>query len=84
MRVEIIQARDFLAGLRPGDPVRLLWDGKQHDLTVQRPLRTADPGGFGSLESQRVTIGYGPGRWNTEVTVERLAGAPDLLVRRQS
>jgi hypothetical protein len=84
MRAEVIEARNFLADLRPGDPVRIKVDDDYAHVTVQRPLRSADPGGFGSTESSRVTVGYGPGRWNREVTVEALAADKELLTRREA
>ena len=80
MRAEIIKAHQFLASLRTGDEVTLFRDGRLLDVTVQRPLHKPDPGGFGSTEASRVTVGFGPGRWNTEVTVQDLADHPMRLV----
>ena len=58
----------FLGGLRAGDRVILTRDGKDHHVTVQSPLTRGDGGGFGSSDHAKVTVGYGPGRWNTEVS----------------
>lgn len=69
---------EFLSSLRVGDEVILRRDGGDLRVTVQRAMRGADPDGSGalvcgSLEHSPVTIGFGVGRWNREVT------AADLL-----
>lgn len=62
------EAHTFLASLTPGDAVVITRDGRENAVTVQRPIRRMDGGGFGSWDHSAVTVGYGPGRWNTEVT----------------
>ena len=61
-------AHRFLSSLRVGDVVTLVRDGRESRVTVQREIRAMDGGGFGSWDHSAVTVGYGPGRWNTEVT----------------
>lgn len=72
-----------LSSLQVGDPVEV-WDGTRTMkgervtcvLTVQRSLQGSDyrldTNGFpvpcGSWEHANVQVGYGPGRWNTELT----------------
>lgn len=65
--------RLLLGSLRVGDAVTLTVDGKSHAVTVQRELRRPDGGSFGSPDYAVVTVGYGPGRWNTEVNAAGLA-----------
>ena len=57
----------LLSSLPVGAEVDFTTGGRVLRLTVQRDLRTCDPSG-GEMGSSRVTIGYGPGRWNREVT----------------
>jgi hypothetical protein len=61
------EAHTMLASLRQGDAVLLTRDGRTSEVTVQRPIRGMDGGGFGSWDYSSVTVGYGPGRWNMEV-----------------
>lgn len=61
-----------LIKLSAGDQVRLLTDGRWLDLTVTREWRRMDGGGFGSADHGAVTVGYGPGRWNREVTADQI------------
>lgn len=64
-----------LAALKPGTPVLLIEDGKEHEVTVQRFTRD------GSIDHASLTVGYGPGRWNREVSAARiLAGHVGLSV----
>jgi hypothetical protein len=71
---DIRAASSFLSSLKPGDHVTY-HDGMQsHDLTVQAGSHTGDAGGYGSFDHSRVTVGHGPGRWNTEVTPAHLVG----------
>lgn len=51
--------------LQVGDPVVVVADGRSHRVTVQRAV---DPGEFAAPESRTVTVGFGPGRWNREVS----------------
>lgn len=64
-----------LASLKPGTPVLLIEDGKEHEVAVQRFARD------GSMDHAALTVGYGPGRWNREVSAARiLAGYVGLSV----
>lgn len=67
-------AHSFLASLRVGDAVTLTRDGRENTVTVQREIRAMDGGGFGSWDHSAVTVGYGPGRWNVEVTAAGIDG----------
>lgn len=66
MRTEMVTALDLLRGLREGEVVYLTRDGSRSKVTVQRAFRV-DLGG-GSQDHAKVTLGYGPGRWNMEVS----------------
>lgn len=64
-----------LSELAPGTPVVLVTDGKSLQVTVQRWSRD------GSIDHAQLTVGYGPGRWNREVTAAQIhAGLVDLLI----
>ena len=64
-----------LATLKPGTTVLLSEDGKEHEVTVQRFVRD------GSIDHASLTVGYGPGRWNREVSAARiLAGYVGLSI----
>lgn len=69
----LAEAHSFLASLAVGDAVTLTQDGRAVDLTVQRALTRADGGGFGHPHSATITIGYGPGRYNRELSAVTLA-----------
>lgn len=58
----------FLASLEVGEVVVISMDGRESEVTVQRSIRPMDGGGFGSWDHSAVTVGYGAGRWNVEVT----------------
>lgn len=75
-----------LASLKEGDPVQIVTaDGRVSDVTVTREFRRMDGGGFGSLDHGAVTVGYGRGRWNTEVTASRISvGVVELRVPNQT
>jgi hypothetical protein len=60
----------LIASLNMGDPVRITVDGRAHDVTVQR-REGLDV--YKHPDGRTVTVGYGPGRWNTEVSAERIA-----------
>lgn len=65
----------FLGSLREGERVRVTRQGRTADLVVSRGARRAD-GLFGSVESMRVTVSYGVGRYSFEVS------AGDLFAQR--
>lgn len=72
--MDIRTAYNMLQSLEAGQEVTLIRDGRESAVTVQRPIRRMDGGGFGSWDHSAVTVGYGPGRWNTEVTAAGIAG----------
>jgi hypothetical protein len=67
-----VAAIDLLGSFKQNQPVKVtLADGKQRDMYVSRTIRRADHA-FGSPESSRVTVSYGPGRYSTEITADML------------
>jgi hypothetical protein len=75
---KIRAAVDVLATLRQGQEVRLTQDGRTHVMYVSREIHRCD-GSFGSFESSRVTVTFGPGRYSTDVTAERMAAGTQVL-----
>jgi hypothetical protein len=67
----------FLRTLRQGDTVRLTMDSKTLAVKVIREWHSADADGYGPAEECRVTVGYGPGRWNTDVSAHNLMPRED-------
>lgn len=51
-----------LAALKPGTTILLTEDGREMEVQVQRFTRD------GSIDHAKLTVGYGPGRWNREVS----------------
>ena len=72
--MDIRTAHTMLRSLETGQEVTLIRDGRESVVTVQRTIRRMDGGGFGSWDHSAVTVGYGPGRWNMEVTAAGIAG----------
>lgn len=75
-----------LAQLKHGDPVVLDKDGKRLALTVTDEYRRAEAG-FGSVDHGKITVGYGPGRWNTEITAAAIShgfAALDIIDRKKA
>lgn len=72
MNTNIIEAVDLLATLKHDDKVKVTADGRTNDMYVSRTLHRAD-GAYGSYESSRVTVTFGPGRYAREVTAEQIA-----------
>lgn len=68
----IRDAVERLSRLEPGQHVLLTEDGRTHEMYVSRTIRRSD-GSFGSYESSRVTVTFGPGRYATEIYAERVA-----------
>lgn len=66
---DIVQARILVQNLHPGASVIITLDGREYPCIVQR--RGTE---MGHPDHQSVTVGYGPGRWNQEVTPAGLAG----------
>lgn len=62
------EARRVIRDLDPGVSVILTQDGRDYPCIVQRREE-----GFGHPDSKSVTVGYGPGRWNTEVNAAGIA-----------
>lgn len=78
MRKEITAAVEYLSTLKTGDPVTVKDGGREYNMFVSRPARRSD-GPFGSYESTRVTVTFGPGRYSREVTAEQMAnGSVDI------
>lgn len=62
----------LISSLRVGDKVRVTRAGeKTYDMYVSRGPSRSD-GAYGSPESLRVTVTFGPGRYATEVSVDDL------------
>lgn len=75
----IVSAAD-LSALQPGDAVLVTRDGRTLAVHV---VRIAPPGTWGTsvLAGPRVTVGFGPGRWNIEVDAHILAAGHVRLER---
>lgn len=78
------EAHTFLASLKLGEAVLITRDGQTNQVTVQRELSPSDGGGFGSWDHSNVKVGFGPGRWNTEVTPAAIEAGHVALVRDRS
>ena len=75
-----------LAQLRHGDSVILIKDGQRLPLTVTGEFRRAEAG-FGSVDHEKITVGYGPDRWNTEITAAAIShgfAALDIIDRKKA
>ncbi|WP_375000169.1 hypothetical protein [Aeromicrobium sp. CTD01-1L150] len=71
-----------LAEYQAGDSIDVVRDGRTCTYTVQRTLTRAD-GGFGSSDHARLTVGFGPGRYNFEITAAQIkAGFVDVFESR--
>ena len=72
----------LLASLKVGDAVTLTEDGRvlSPGLYVSREARRSG-GEFGSWESLRVTVTYGPGRYATEVSADAIGAGRYILER---
>lgn len=71
MEREMAKAIELISSLKDGDLVRVTRDGRTDVMAVSGVPRRCD-GAFGPVESIRVTVGYGPGRYSTEVSAENL------------
>jgi hypothetical protein len=80
-----VAAIDLLGSFAKNDPVRVTLDhtGKVHDMYVSRTMRRADYA-YGSPESSRVTVTYGPGRYACEVTADMLVLGTASIAQRPS
>lgn len=76
----IHDAVDVLSKLRTGDEVRVMLDGREYTMHVTREIHRSD-GKYGSYESSRVRVSFGPGRYSTDVTAERIAAGTQHIER---
>lgn len=80
---KFVEAVDLLATFKHDDPVRV----KEHtndeprDMWISRTIHRAD-GKFGSYESSRVTVTYGPGRYATKITAEMMVHLGATIEKR--
>jgi hypothetical protein len=75
-------AHRLLASLRVGDVVTVTEDSRDSEMTVQREL--SRPGGVGSWDGDAVVkVGYGPGRYNREISAGTIAGGYVALRRAE-
>ena len=70
-KMTMAEAIQLIGSLKDGDLVRITRDGRINVMIVSGKPRRAD-GAFGSPESTRVTVTYGPGRYATEVSADNL------------
>lgn len=78
---ELWSAIHLLQDLEVGDQVVLTEAGREPlQMTVTVPARRSD-GETGSIESTRVTVSLGPGRYATEVKAELVAAGRQQLRR---
>lgn len=63
------EALALLTKLRAGDRVIVRLDSGDAEMTVSREARRSD-GAYGSWESTRVTVTFGPGRYSTEISAD--------------
>lgn len=71
MERAMVEAVELIASLKDGDPVLVTRDGRTNLMFVAGAPRRCD-GQYGPLESLRVTVTFGPGRYATEVSAENL------------
>jgi hypothetical protein len=64
-------AINLLSSFKPNDTVRVVKEGHTSNMYVSRTFHLADYS-FGSPESGRVTVTYGPGRYACEITADML------------
>lgn len=69
--MDYTKAINLLEGFKLKDKVRVVSDGHPLDMYVSRTARRSD-GQFGSSQSTRVTVTFGPGRYSREVTADQL------------
>ena len=73
MTPEMIEEISTIASLRIGDAVSVTRDGRSLDMTVTTDPHRGDSGGFGSVESTRVTVSLGPGRYSATISADAVA-----------
>lgn len=69
--MDYTKAINLLESFKVKDPVRVFSDDHAADMYVSRTARRSD-GKFGSPQSTRITVTYGPGRYAREVTADQL------------
>lgn len=77
---ERIDTIEGLNDLGIGDAVLLTVDGKTHAVHVTR-IEAAGQNGRSRLSGPVVTVGYGPGRWNQAVDIDRIRAGYCTLER---
>ena len=77
---KITSAVDMLGSFKAGDAVKITTDGRTNSMFVSRTLHRCD-GPFGSYESARITVTFGPGRYAREITAEQIASGKALIER---
>jgi hypothetical protein len=80
---KILQAIDFLHTLSEGEKVTVSEYGRllSPGLYVSRTAHRSD-GAFGSVESTRVTVTYGPGRYSTDIAADAIGAGRYVMTRR--
>lgn len=76
-RAQLHTHLEFLRSLRKGDTVQLSMGSREMFVAVINEWHSADWDGFGSPESFRVTVGYGIGRWNIDISPNMLMPVAD-------
>jgi hypothetical protein len=71
--MNVHEASRFLGSLRKGDPVNVTVDGREHAVTVQREHHGEDAGCGSWDHGWKTTVGFGPGRWNVELSAAAIA-----------
>ena len=66
----LLEAREVIASLKVGDLVTITVDGRDILAVVQRREGHEV---YRHPDGRSVTVGYGPGRWNTEVSASSIA-----------
>lgn len=71
MKREYVEAVNLLSVLRKGDMVEFTEGDRAYSMYVYREIHRSD-GQFGSYESNRVTVTYGPGRYSRDITADQM------------
>jgi len=71
MKREYAVAVNLLSTLKRGDMVEFIDGSKTYTMAVTREIHRSD-GQFGSYESSRVTVSYGPGRYSRDLTADQM------------
>lgn len=80
---KFVEAVDLLGTFKHDDPVRVTLLGEApRDMWISRVIHRSD-GKFGSYESSRVTVTYGPGRYSCSITAEQLVYGRATIEKRE-